>query len=161
MKTIAQLCAEYNEQDNAHDAQRAKLQTRLDVYERRATKLRAKLVKLYGEWPYWKTVIVEPLVAAVHAQIGGAEPDVYGPCGIGATVSAYINQGEEIVWAVSFRPRGVGPSLCVTVVDFGNKTEDFAKGTIGEMNDLGFAELDITDWTLDRLVEFGRRSVKE
>ena len=136
-----------------------------------------KLKKRYEERAQWLTALIKPLAKAIQEKEGFFKFDTAGPFGITAETSIWFwkteedyqiysdrNHPEHDTWtkrmfSVTFRPHsdyefGEPYKMALHVVNRNENTGECPEGSIGALNGCNHPEIDITDWTLEQLIEF-------
>ncbi len=120
----------------------------------------------------WISAILIPIANAIMQKEGFFKFQTMGPFGLTSETSiwfwktekdylAYKNNEEDSLKpliSIQFRPRGQRDENDVyrmrLVVTTHKKVEHYPVGSIGELNGFGKEEIDITEWDLDKLIQF-------
>lgn len=145
--TLSSLHSTWRERENKIDLAVKKLRaqgvTQSDDFEQ---KLKAEFGDEYPN--YWFKVICEPIAQQIKEAGGFERVDVLGPMGIGARISFHCYQTKDQALE-KIKSLTVDPDLeisCGTAlrkIDYSKKSDDYAKGTLGEVNGLNYGLIEI------------------
>lgn len=136
-------------------------------------KAQKQLDKMTGRMSLIESVML-PLAKALKKHMGAYSYDVSGPFGIGSNCSITIFQNKEDVQRTEEHPLGKSAfylnfevfsdydknyedrSYSLQARDYRTNTGKFAANTIGAMNGGNYPLIDVSDYSLDQLIELSQ-----
>jgi len=132
MTTLQQIAEPYLEQVAEENAVKAEIEKR----EKEIEKLNEKLKTIR---PFWVSTIIHP-IANELAQYMHRTAEILGPFGLTCQVSVYFHKKGaadkfEDSKSITFRPVDLDKGV-IGVVNKQTDTRQYAKGTVGDINDM-------------------------
>ena len=156
-----EIYAAYIEADRKNHEQREKL-------ERLIRRHKIKLEKLERESPGWYSNVLIPMAEAISKAIE-MPYELYGPFGMSCHTSVYFfvngtvgsickdpTLGLTVYPDFEYEPNSITKSRFFLRYDTGERTRQYADGTIGELNDGNVVKAPLPD-DLDSIIEIMRR----
>ena len=142
MKTFNEIVDNYVNKSNAYYEKRQKLEDKIAKDQERLKKLKM---------PSWVNDIIVPLAEEIKSRLDKKAYEIYGPFGCECETSIYFSDygkdgNIEITkvptLSLTVRPQWKHNDIYTRTTEFkltywtGDKTNEYAKGTIGELNGL-------------------------
>ena len=135
---------------------------RLKRYHTRTNNLETEIKELQGKlerlnYPSWIDEIIKPIAELLVKRMKNRHYEILGPFGMTCETSIhfYINGNKnqlENCRAINFRPVDLEIGK-IEIVDYDNNTNEYKKGTIGEVNGMNYRTIPMPD-TIDKLLEY-------
>ncbi len=135
---------------------------RLKRYYTRTNNLETEIKELQGKLerlncPSWIDEIIKPIAELLVKKMKNRYYEILGPFGMCSTTSIhfYINGNKnqlENCRSINFRPVDLEIGK-IEIVDYDNNTNEYKKGTIGEVNGMNYRTIPMPD-TIYKLLEY-------
>lgn len=153
---------------NNYNQTKNKLKAEKEAIELKIERLEKKLEKIKSKRPYVVQNVLIPLAKEIKARCGFKAFEIYGPFGIASETSIYFaNIGKDgdikicdvETWSLTLQWAYDGDDLHHLEYWTGETTNDYPKGSIGEMNGLNnvYKELPMD---VDTIIKLLRHSTK-
>jgi len=131
---------------------------KMDKYDAKRDKLQKTIEKLEKlRCPSWIDEIIKPVAKAMVEKLPGRYYGILGPFGLSSETAIHFYDKNhpdncDHCLSITFRPGDLNKGE-LRVVDYSQKSNEFAPGTIGEVNGFNYNEIDIK-WDVDWLINF-------
>lgn len=142
MRTLAEIQEIWGKTDGEYKAKRDKIQARIEQRQAQVRRLEEKRAKL--KRPGWIEELVTPIAEEIRQRLGYETFKMSGPFGICARVwlEFFKVAGDHDYLGVNLEPGDLTKGT-FDIRDYSREVKEFSEGSIGQMNDLNFARIEV------------------
>ncbi len=145
---LSKLSDDYVAQYNSYQEEHNRLNARIEKRKNQIIRLEAKRERL--KHPSWINLIVEEIAKELIKFMPGRCYDILGPFGIPANTAIHFYKDEtrsmEGCRSINFRPGDLNRGE-LHRVDYSRNTNQYGRGSLGELNGLNYPSIPISPET--------------